>query len=65
MDDKTTYDCILWILAYLKQQQVPPDVTECIRIIEGRIHEIEMEYEKRFANDHRKLGKGSHTSPEQ
>jgi hypothetical protein len=43
MDDKT-YDALLWILDYLKKQQVPPDVAECIPIIQNHLEEIEKEY---------------------
>jgi hypothetical protein len=42
MDGKT-YDAILWILDHLKKQQVPPDLAESIRIIEGHLTEIEKE----------------------
>jgi hypothetical protein len=44
MDDKT-YDSILWILDYLKNQQVPADVAESMKIIQGHLAEIEKEYE--------------------
>jgi hypothetical protein len=48
MDDKT-YDAILWILDHLKKQQVPPDVAESMKIVEGHLEEIEKEYAETFA----------------
>jgi hypothetical protein len=43
MDEKT-YDAILWILDYLKRQKVPADVTECMKIVEGHLAEVEKEH---------------------
>jgi len=43
MDDNT-YDAILWLLHYLKQQELLPDVTECTTILETHLTEIEKEH---------------------